>query len=343
MKDKSPPKLYTLKNLKIRDIEKFKISPHGKWHVEDMTNLAFELGLIERDDIKAIQKYHGVVDLSVHTYAYAPAPILRVAGLWSTWLFYMDDQYDCDKETGTNIAYIQTLMENALEMVKSGNVPEDTSFWRYGQEFYRSFMALKPGAEVHSRLVAATAKYLFGGSIIQMKYWRDNYCPELNHFCHVRMWDSATIPCEIMVELCGNCVLPTSLFHDPRIEQLKTCWAKHIALLNDVYSYEKEVVEVGTSWNLIPVLQKNTKLTLPQAVDRAIRMVNSLAEDFEDIADELLKDPHQKSSVPLLSEYVYSMRQWMIGNIVFSNHTQRYSDPLHPEIKRPYSIPYLEE
>ena len=336
-------KLLTLKDAQVLDLDKFEYSPHSKWLMEDMMDLGIRIGLVDPSNLHSVRYFRGVVDLSVHTYWYAPRRAFRLATLWSTWLFYIDDQYDESKEFGTNIERVRQLMEDCLVLVKTGKAPEDSPFWRLGLAFYEAMDELLPSEEVHWRMVEIVARYFFRGAIEQMKYWRDGVVPTFEEFEERRMYDSATLPCEIMVELCGDAVLPTSLFHDPRVDKLKSLWARQIALLNDIYSYDKEVLKVGTDWNLLRVYMhhSNPPLSLEEAIDKAIRYINSLSAEFEQVGHELIDEPTTKEYADVLERYVYAMRQWMVGHIVHSNDTYRYSDPLDTKPKKYKLPPYL--
>ena len=341
----SSKQLLTLQDVQVRELDDFQLSPDSRWLMEDMVDLALKIELFEPNDQHELRYFRGVVDMSVHTYSYAPRIPFRVATLWSTWLFYIDDQYDEKKEFGTNIQRVRDLMEDCVEMVKTGKMPEDTPFWRLGQEMYRAMMEIIPSEEVHWRMVEIVAKYFFYGAIEQMKYWRDGKVATRDEFEGRRLYDAAILPCGIMVELCGDCILPTSVFHDPRIDKLRELWGKQIALLNDVYSYDKEVIRVGTDWNLLRILMYHSTepLSLEQAVDHSIRYINELASRFEELGEDIINDPCLESHRDLLKRYVYCLRQWMVGHIIHSNNTYRYSDPLD-QTKKEYTLPsYLQD
>ena len=140
-----------------------------------------------------------------------------------------------------------------------------------------------------------------------------------------------------MVELCADAVLPTSLFHDPRVEKLKWLWGRHIVLINDIYSYDNEM-KVGTDWNMLRIHMYHSNLSLEEAIDKSIRYINNLSAEFERVAQELIEDPIMKKHADLLERYVYGMRQWMVGYILHSNDSYRYSDPLDTKPKE-YRLP----
>ena len=332
----------TIDDIVAKDIDTFLINPHSKWCSELLTEVAIREGVFTMDDKEALAEWLDTVDISNHVYPYASKSTLKIAALWINWLFKLDDHYDTGKEFGTDIERVRTLMEQVLSVVTTGEIPEDTPFWRLGKVLY-GWIKEETSLMWQARFVSEVSQYLFRGSFLHMKHWKENTILTLEEFIPIREWDTAGMTCLVTAELCGDCVLPPSLYYDAGMERLRHLCTKHLGLLNDIFSYNGEINNNGSVWNCVHLIMfgEDVPLTLPQSVHLAVEIVNTSNLDFEQAAREVLADPYMSSFQDIIQRYIYVLQQWMVGHVKFCQHCARYSDPLDPTAIRPESLQYL--
>ncbi len=105
--------------------------------------------------------------------------------------------------------------------------------------------------------------------------------------------------------------------------------SKHISVLNDIYSYEKEVaaaqsghVEGGALCSSVPILAREADVD-PHA---AKRILWAMCREWERCHEEMVVrlERQQEEASPALRAYVKGLEYQMSGNEMWSRSTMRY-------------------
>jgi hypothetical protein len=92
----------------------------------------------------------------------------------------------------------------------------------------------------------------------------------------------------------------------------------HVAFLNDLVSYHKEVVRAGSPFNLVHAVATHETGSVPHAIHRVADELDACLARFEAAAAPLTGRP---------ARHAEALRHWISGNHRFSLHGGRYHHP----------------
>ncbi|KAI0516782.1 Aristolochene synthase in complex with 12,13 Difluorofarnesyl diphosphate [Xylaria bambusicola] len=105
---------------------------------------------------------------------------------------------------------------------------------------------------------------------------------------------------------------------------------RHMAVVNDIWSYEKEVhaantlhEEGGALCSAVQILAEESNIS----VDSAKRVLYQLAREWEVEQEWLVQEALAKKDTPELREYLKRIEYQMSGNEIWSRSTDRYINP----------------
>lgn len=102
----------------------------------------------------------------------------------------------------------------------------------------------------------------------------------------------------------------------------------HVALANDIFSFEKETLERGSTVNLVHVLREQEHLDIPGAAMRAIEIVNGYMREF--VVAEGGLPRYGGIEKRALEALVVGMKTWMSGHVDFSLRSRRFRSTTSP-------------
>jgi germacradienol/geosmin synthase len=123
-------------------------------------------------------------------------------------------------------------------------------------------------------------------------------------------------------------VLPPALWDTRPMQQLEHAAQDYAVLLNDIFSYQKEVEFEGELHNAVLVVENFLRIDRDQAVAVIADLMNLRLAQFEHIvaaevpvlAETFQLDPSQRAA---LSARVTSMQDWMAGILEWHRHVAR--------------------
>jgi germacradienol/geosmin synthase len=143
-----------------------------------------------------------------------------------------------------------------------------------------------------------------------------------------------TFGSELTMSLCriahGN-LLPPELYRTRTMRGLDNSAADYACLMNDVFSYRKEIEFEGELNNGVLVIQRFLEISPEAAMQVAADLMAARLQQFERIAaDELpilFKDfSLSPEAVQKLRGYVDELRDWMAGILAWHRGTERYEE-----------------
>lgn len=280
-------------------------------------------GLLSADpDDRAARRFRGSIQLDPQVYPYASLERLLVVGAFSQWLFFLDDQYDDDPTLGRDVSAAREVMTTSFALLSGTQVAPRCAFDRFTLHLRRSLLAVA-SARWMRRFLDAVEAYLFRGSLVAMEYWSRDSVPRLGEYVLMRMQDSAVFPALAMIELATGMELSDAQIADPVLIDMQATAVRQIALSNDLFSYQKEVLVSGTSCNLVAVLMHEGR-GFDAAIARAVALLNAEVDHYQACERRLraVDEP--------LRRYLAGMTAWMRGNLDFSLTSRRYAAPDSP-------------
>ena len=111
-------------------------------------------------------------------------------------------------------------------------------------------------------------------------------------------------------------------------------YCKHISVVNDICSYDKEAraaaggYDCGMLCNAVPVMMELGRI----GVDSAKRILWAVCREWETRHVELVEELKAKIIPPGLQRYIEGLEYQMGGNETWSRSTPRYNDADHDSI-----------
>lgn len=301
-------------------------NPRSAEHELAMRSEAVELGLLSSDPTERNhRRFASFVLLDGFVYPQATLAGLEQAGAYNQWLHFLDDQYDDHEQLGQDPQAVCAIMERALQILESGELPQDpTPFDRLTLRLQQRLARRAPAGWMH-RFLEDVRDYLLRGSLIALQRWTAARVPTVDEYLPIRLLDSAVLTVFDLMELIGEVQLHPGLFYHRHVRTLRMAAAYHIIFVNDLVSYHKEVVERRGVCNLVYVLQKEERIPL----DEALRRVKQRADD--ELARFLAAEAALQDEVPQapdLVRYIDGLKAWISGNVDFSIRSSRFRWPL---------------
>jgi hypothetical protein len=292
-------------------------------------DLLVEVGLITDDPAdRGARRFQGIVVLDPYVYPYAALDRLLVAGAFSQWLFFLDDQYDDHPVVGRNPLAVRQIMDRYFEVLSTGRLPPSpTPFARFTADLRRRLEASCPPGWMQ-RFLRNVQAYLFDGSLRTVEYWAQDRVPSTADYLAMRMHDSAVFPAVDMIEVAAGIRLAPEVLDHPSIAEMRRLTVRHTAYVNDLFSYQKEVLWNGTPCNLVHVLMHNESISFGEAVGEIVAMVNGDVQRFLELERGL--PGFEPAIAAEVDAYLTGMKDWMRGNVEFSLASGRYRAPDSP-------------
>jgi aristolochene synthase len=108
-----------------------------------------------------------------------------------------------------------------------------------------------------------------------------------------------------------------------------TC-SKHLSVINDIWSYDKELLtsqtaheEGGALCNIVAILAKEAELSVPAAKRVLYGMCREWEVRYREVSEEVLA----RCNTPAMRAYLQGLEFQMSGNELWSRTTLRYLAP----------------
>ncbi|MFI6787522.1 germacradienol/geosmin synthase [Nonomuraea sp. NPDC050383] len=143
-----------------------------------------------------------------------------------------------------------------------------------------------------------------------------------------------TFGSELTMSLCrlahGDRV-PPEIYASGPMRSLENSAMDYAALLNDVFSYQKEIEFEGETHNVVLVTQTFFGCGYPEALGIAADLVNSRMRQFQHVAEHELPVLYDDAELgeearEVLRGYVRDLENWMSGILVWHRDCRRYDE-----------------
>lgn len=256
------------------------------------------------------------------TYPRASAERLMACVEWCDWLFFFDDLYDVDRAFTRREAHLDRVASRYLALLGGAPCPAlPRPLALFACDLSDRLAALASPAW-RRRFLQSVEDYLTRGVLRTARNFAAGEVPDLASYVHDREFDSAVLTTLDMIEVATGRELPDEVAADPTLQRMRRVCTRVVAFVNDIVSYQKEVLKHENPNNLLHVLMVNEGCTLELALSRTVEIVNASVAQFEALRGELpVWAPRDMDAV---REYVEGMEHWMRGNLDWSLQSARY-------------------
>lgn len=184
-----------------------------------------------------------------------------------------------------------------------------------------SFDRLAPD-QVRDREIHDLAR-LHLGYLAEASWETERRVPSVGEYLMTRQYNSFR-PCLTIVDVIDGYALPADLHDHPAVQKVLALGALATTLINDVYSYTKELRALRPHVNLPTVLVHHEGLTPREAYPKAVEIHNQVMHRFEAAA----ADARARFPDPVMARYLTSVADWIDGDHWWhATNTGRYTLP----------------
>ena len=161
------------------------------------------------------------------------------------------------------------------------------------------------------------------GYLAEAAWAETEHMPEVWEYLAMRQFNNFR-PCPTITDTVGGYELPADLHAQPALQRVVALASNATTLVNDLYSYTKELKAPGTHLNLPVVIARREGVSERDAYLKAVEVHNDLMHTFEAEAAELAA----ATPVPTVQRFLRGVAAWVDGNHYWHRtNTYRYSLP----------------
>ncbi|CDR14055.1 family 2 encapsulin nanocompartment cargo protein terpene cyclase [Streptomyces iranensis] len=161
------------------------------------------------------------------------------------------------------------------------------------------------------------------GYLAEAAWAQTDHVPEVWEYLAMRQFNNFR-PCPTITDTVGGYELPADLHAQPAMQRVIALAGNATTIVNDLYSYTKELAAPGRHLNLPVVIAEREGLSDRDAYLKAVGVHNDLMHDFEaEAAAVAVALP-----VPTVQRFLRGVAAWVDGNHYWhQTNTFRYSLP----------------
>ncbi|MGW6359896.1 family 2 encapsulin nanocompartment cargo protein terpene cyclase [Streptomyces sp. NPDC055092] len=161
------------------------------------------------------------------------------------------------------------------------------------------------------------------GYLAEAAWSQMDHVPEVWEYLAMRQFNNFR-PCPTITDTVGGYELPADLHAQTAMQKVIALAGNATTIVNDLYSYTKELDAPGRHLNLPVVIAEREGLSDRDAYLKSVEVHNDLMHDFESNAAALAAD----CPVPTVQRFLRGMAAWVDGNHHWhQTNTYRYSLP----------------
>lgn len=170
------------------------------------------------------------------------------------------------------------------------------------------------------RLVHDLAR-LHLGYLAEAAWSEVRYTPRVWEYLVMRQFNNFR-PCLSIVDAVDGYELPEAVYARPEIQRVTALACNATTIVNDLYSFTKELASDPTHLNLPVVVAANQRCGLKAAYLKAVEIHNQIMETFEEESALL------SATSPLVERYAQGLSDWVAGNHEWhATNSHRYHLP----------------
>jgi germacradienol/geosmin synthase len=309
------------------------LSPHLGAARENTVDWAKRIGLIDQviwDELHIRAGDYALYAASIHSNA-GPAE-LDLTTNWLTWGTYADDYFTEVFGRTRDIAGAKACTARLIAMmpVDSEPAPTPVTALELGLTDLWARTACPMGVEAR-RTFRRTIEDMLASWLWELDNLVHNRIPDPVDYIEMRR---VTFGSDLMLSLCrlshGKTV-PPEIHRTRPILAMENAAADYCALVNDLFSYQKEIQFDGEVHNGVLVVQNFFDHGRDQAIAIVVDLMTSRLREFEHVVGVDLPALFEEygldaDSREKLAGYIEELKRWMAGTVLWHEGCHRYDE-----------------
>ncbi|MFJ5218658.1 family 2 encapsulin nanocompartment cargo protein terpene cyclase [Streptomyces sp. NPDC088354] len=219
------------------------------------------------------------------------------------------------------------VAQSALDPLHS--TPEHEAQWRRAVEAEDPLRAYHHALQDYAALASPsqTTRFVHDvarlhlGYLAEASWAQTRHMPQVWEYLVMRQFNNFR-PCLSIVDAVDGYELPEALYARPEIQRITALACNATTIVNDLYSFTKELASDPDHLNLPQVVAANEKCGLKAAYLRSVEIHNQIMEAFE------TESAVVSAASPLIERYARGLADWVSGNHEWhATNTHRYHLP----------------
>ncbi|MCK9874273.1 germacradienol/geosmin synthase [Frankia sp. Ag45/Mut15] len=327
-------------------------SPHLDASRREIVRWAAAIGML--DPIPGIWDEHKLIAFdfalcSAGIHPDASAAELDLTTGWLTWGTYGDDLYPVIFGRTGDLAGAKLYNERLRAFMPLDgpptDIPMDALERGLADLWARTAGPMEPGERATFR---RAVEVMIDSWLWELANQANNRIPDPVDYIEMRR---ATFGSDLTMALCRIAqgpAIPPEVFQARPMRSLENAAADYACLLNDVFSYQKEIQFEGEIHNCVLVIENFLDCSRERAVQIVADLMNAriaqfqhiVAEELPTLYDQLELDEDAREA---LRGYVLELQHWLAGILRWHQGTHRYEEAelrYHPAVgRRPFGTP----
>ncbi|MEU6709294.1 terpene synthase family protein [Streptomyces wuyuanensis] len=259
-------------------------------------------------------------------------------------LYYLDEVHTSPGEESVTpaTAAAAAMIKDALEVFCTGTGglqrritgASERAVHRACLDLGKTIRGMSPGESWFLRLSDALRDHLRAATEPLETVMSDGEL-DVDKFVAARASDGGMYTTIEFVEFADGYLLPDSLLYDRGIRELRRLTALISALMNDIFSYHKEVMVGRSRFNLLNVISERESCSFAEAAHLAVTQVNTLSNSFACLAEQVSAAHRGTVHAPIVDSYLTALFEQNSATYHWQWSTNRYRSPgqVFPELR----------
>ncbi len=316
-------KLLTLSDIRVIDSET--INPHTPQAQVKAQAICGKLGI-------KLEIFDGYTTMSPYLFPTASekrlVPLIVIMNL----LYYIDEVYDRHAReviNPTEDIALRRIFDNCIPILLEGKMPEDDHILY--PAVYQIYELVTPlvNANWMQRFVMSLLQHLKSTTYTLDDILKTKGGDPIEQYIKLRELDGGMRPTMNMAEMGLGIYLPDEIKMHPYIQAIELATASIGGLMNDLFSYENEVLVLNSRFNLVALFQDYRDMTFEEAVHETVKVVNGYTSDFLRL-EQNIPDFEDEHTYRMVSAYVNALRHQVNATWHWQMSTNRYRSTKSP-------------
>ena len=261
----------------------------------------------------------------------ATAEELEISTLWLTWGTYGDDYYPYVFGRSPDLAAAQATTERLKQMMPLDGAPPSpvTPLERGLADVWQRTTAPMP--DDHRRQLRRAMDVMLDSWLWELKNQHENRVPDPVDYVEMRRATFGSDLTMSLARLGHGGLLPDDVGRSRTIRTIENSASDYATILNDLFSYRKEIQFEGEVHNVVLVVRNFLDVDLERAFGIATDLANARMRQFRHAVDvelpvlfeEFRLEPRVRAAV---TAYVGELQDWMAGILNWHREVVRYHD-----------------
>lgn len=261
--------------------------------------------------------------------------------LINNFLYYVDEVWErheredaSAEERKEENLYLREVFDHCVRIMLTGEMPGNSQHELYDASLMiHKFVTPLTNQSWLESFILVTLQHLKSTTYTLEDIMKSGGDP-IERYIGLRLLDSGMRPTIWMIEFANNSYLPDVIKQHPFIQSVQEPTMHIAGLMNDIISYEKEVIKYGSRFNLVALLEDY--MSFEEAVDMAVEIVNQFTRDFL-ACEKAMPDFGNARINQMVKRYVQGLRDQITATWYWQLSTDRYRSATSPfpELRQP--------